>query len=477
MPGMQFAMNRAADAERTENGRDAVAKPAKPASGSILAVPGLLTDLMPLRRSADRVDPLGGTTVQDGVAATLRRRHGSGSKLPQGLSDVLSAHFNQDLSPVRVHADAEAGRLSDSLQSTAFTHGTDVYFAPGTYRPGSPQGQRLISHELSHVVAQQAGTDRGYGGPLSVGRAGDSAEAAADRSADAAMGALRRSRSETGGSSFGAGEFPVVPQLRRSYHPSVSVTSTADSLDARAMHSSDPGTLAANASPRLGAMDTGADPGVLTIRRTVSPGDSVAMGKAWKQKAVKGGAAAMDEAAYLTSIGPAEAGELIAAFCKKQAGGKRKNPPLFAEVLAALGLTAADASVPIVQAPANEGMAFALGLINEDTIEIGLDDHQMKHQRGPVVGLEAYTGGKADGESKFGVECGADWHAANTAETMRRWVEKLEGAHSLDPAGRTVLSKTGEDFEKEGIGYVASAMKDDNGKLYGSYHCYPLGRK
>jgi hypothetical protein len=83
--------------------------------------------------------------------------------------------------------------LASSLQATAFTHGSDVYFAPGAYRPSSQQGQRLIAHELGHVVAQRTGADRGSGGGLRVGLASDPAEAAADRAADGAMVALRRS--------------------------------------------------------------------------------------------------------------------------------------------------------------------------------------------------------------------------------------------------------------------------------------------
>jgi hypothetical protein len=40
--------------------------------------------------------------------------------------------------------------------------------------------------------------------------------------------------------------------------------------------------------------------------------------------------------------------------------------------------------------------------------------------------------------------------------------------------GGVVNSATGEDFEREGIGYVAPAMKDSADKLYGSYHCHPI---
>ncbi len=83
--------------------------------------------------------------------------------------------------------------MARSVQATAFTHGNDIYFAPGAYQPSSDTGRRTIAHELSHVAAQRAGTDAAPRGRLTVGRSDDPAEAAADRSADRVLTALRRS--------------------------------------------------------------------------------------------------------------------------------------------------------------------------------------------------------------------------------------------------------------------------------------------
>jgi hypothetical protein len=183
-------------AEKKDGGtvqRDAEAAAKSDAPTELFGVPGLLVEGAPLRRRAHVADPLGGTAVDGAAQAVLSRRRGAGARLPESLSGPLGDHFGHDLSGVRVHADAEAGELASSLQATAFTHGSDVYFAPGAYRPSSQQGQRLIAHELGHVVAQRTGADRGSGGGLRVGLASDPAEAAADRAADGAMVALRRS--------------------------------------------------------------------------------------------------------------------------------------------------------------------------------------------------------------------------------------------------------------------------------------------
>jgi hypothetical protein len=65
----------------------------------------------------------------------------------------MEAAFKTDFSAVRVHeADTAA-----SLGAHAFTRGHGLHFAPGEYRPGSAAGQKLIGHELTHVVQQRAG--------------------------------------------------------------------------------------------------------------------------------------------------------------------------------------------------------------------------------------------------------------------------------------------------------------------------------
>lgn len=57
------------------------------------------------------------------------------------------------LREVRVHTGAQAAR---AVNATAFTHGNDIYFRPGSYRPESVDGRRLIAHELAHVAQQRA---------------------------------------------------------------------------------------------------------------------------------------------------------------------------------------------------------------------------------------------------------------------------------------------------------------------------------
>jgi len=50
--------------------------------------------------------------------------------------------------------------LVDAMGALAFTHGENIHFAPGHYDPQTPQGQKLLAHELTHVVQQRAGRVR-----------------------------------------------------------------------------------------------------------------------------------------------------------------------------------------------------------------------------------------------------------------------------------------------------------------------------
>ena len=55
---------------------------------------------------------------------------------------------------MRIHTGAGTEAAATRLGARAFTHGSDVAFAPGEYAPQSERGRRLLAHELVHVVQQ-----------------------------------------------------------------------------------------------------------------------------------------------------------------------------------------------------------------------------------------------------------------------------------------------------------------------------------
>lgn len=76
------------------------------------------------------------------------------------------------------HNDATAHGASAALGAKAFTAGSDVYFGAGQYQPGTPAGDTLIRHELTHVD-QSAGVAPPTAGNFRVSSPGDAAEGAA----------------------------------------------------------------------------------------------------------------------------------------------------------------------------------------------------------------------------------------------------------------------------------------------------------
>jgi Domain of unknown function (DUF4157) len=67
----------------------------------------------------------------------------------------MEARFGYDFSQVRVHADAQASDSARAVNARAYTVGRHVAFASDEYTPHSIEGQRLLAHELTHVVQQQ----------------------------------------------------------------------------------------------------------------------------------------------------------------------------------------------------------------------------------------------------------------------------------------------------------------------------------
>lgn len=57
-----------------------------------------------------------------------------------------------DFSGLRIHTDERAGAAAAAVHASAFTVGSHIVFAPGTYSPGTAGGRRLMAHELAHVI-------------------------------------------------------------------------------------------------------------------------------------------------------------------------------------------------------------------------------------------------------------------------------------------------------------------------------------
>lgn len=107
-----------------------------------------------------------------------------GQPLDRDTRSFFEARFGHDFGKVRVHADAQAARSAESVGARAWTVGRDVVFGANEYRPSSPEGRRLLAHELTHVVQQGDGP---ASPPKRVSRPSDPCEREADRIAAEVM--------------------------------------------------------------------------------------------------------------------------------------------------------------------------------------------------------------------------------------------------------------------------------------------------
>ncbi|MBZ5522160.1 MAG: DUF4157 domain-containing protein [Acidobacteriia bacterium] len=77
-----------------------------------------------------------------------------GRPLDGGLRRFMEPRFGRDFSGVRIHTDSRAAESAHSVNALAYTVGHNIVFGAGQYTPQHPAGQRLIAHELAHVVQQ-----------------------------------------------------------------------------------------------------------------------------------------------------------------------------------------------------------------------------------------------------------------------------------------------------------------------------------
>ena len=123
---------------------------------------------------------------RSGLGAAINRSSRAGSSLPDHTRRHFESAFGADLSTVRVHNDGQHNQIARALNSKAFTVGPDIFFGPGYYRPGSRAGDRLLAHELTHVLQQASGPVRArqVEPGVQMGKASDVHEQQADRVAD-----------------------------------------------------------------------------------------------------------------------------------------------------------------------------------------------------------------------------------------------------------------------------------------------------
>jgi hypothetical protein len=109
------------------------------------------------------VGPAKGSSAekQQAFERRLAATRNQGQPLKPRQRRYMESRFRRDFSQVRIHDGSQAQQLSSDIHARAFTHGGDIYFNRGEYRPETPMGMNVLAHELTHVVQQGAAPKRG----------------------------------------------------------------------------------------------------------------------------------------------------------------------------------------------------------------------------------------------------------------------------------------------------------------------------
>lgn len=106
-----------------------------------------------LQRSTE--DPQADTQNSAGVPPIVHEvLRSPGQPLDTKTRAFMEPRFGHDFSHVRVHAYSQAAESARVVNARAYTVGPNVVFGAGQYEPQSPDGRRLLAHELTHVLQQ-----------------------------------------------------------------------------------------------------------------------------------------------------------------------------------------------------------------------------------------------------------------------------------------------------------------------------------
>jgi Domain of unknown function (DUF4157) len=110
----------------------------------------------PLRRKADE-----GAAEQPSAPPIVHEvLRSSGRPIDDATRATFEPRLGFDFSKIRIYADERAAESARSVGALAYTVGPNVVFGRGQYQPHTEAGQKLLAHELAHVVQQQGGAER-----------------------------------------------------------------------------------------------------------------------------------------------------------------------------------------------------------------------------------------------------------------------------------------------------------------------------
>ncbi len=108
-----------------------------------------------------------------------------GAPLGADVRTFFEPRFGRDFSAVRVHTGARAADSARALGAHGYTVGNDIVLGEHAHRMPPVPGDRVLAHELAHVIQQRGAVNAPA--KLTLGEAGSPAEREADLAADHVM--------------------------------------------------------------------------------------------------------------------------------------------------------------------------------------------------------------------------------------------------------------------------------------------------
>lgn len=106
--------------------------------------------------------------VSAGIESRINSLKGGGKPLDSATRSFFESRMGADFSDVRLHSNAEDANLATSIGARAFTIGNHIAVGGGEYNFHSPQGKKLMAHELTHVLQQKQSQNTVYRNPLAA---------------------------------------------------------------------------------------------------------------------------------------------------------------------------------------------------------------------------------------------------------------------------------------------------------------------
>jgi Domain of unknown function (DUF4157) len=113
-----------------------------------------------LRKDSTELVKVTASAVPESVHEVLRS---PGEPLDPSSRAYFEPRFGCDFSQVRVHADATAEQSARALHADAYTVAHNIVFGAGRLAASTPEGRRLLAHELTHVVQQSGANANRFG--------------------------------------------------------------------------------------------------------------------------------------------------------------------------------------------------------------------------------------------------------------------------------------------------------------------------